>query len=436
MRLLLVLLGLLFSLAPAASAREADEVAPPTMADVQAALKRNDPAGAARIARAIAKAQPQNASAWFMLGYCLHAQGKLEEAVVVHEKAATFPKVAPVALFNLACAQARLGAKDQAFDALTRARAAGFLPNPQTRRDPDLVSLCDDPRFDKLIPPAGANLPRGNPKQFDFWLGAWDAKVRLLGAKGQWNPGGTLRIRIERAVGGHGVVEYTEGSIGGSTPTHGFSLRAFDPRENVWTLLLLWPSPGKPVFSMLQGGFRHGRGEFLAGRGASLTRFTFSDTGAGRFRWDQATSKDKRAWTTTMMFLGTRRADGKDIAVRTLTPSVCPGDEFRSFDFLCGKWDAFEGRSIMGGAAVVTESEDEYAIRAYDPGRKAWVCYVLRYGSPRFVRYQGTPDSLANATERLRWVERGKDRLVRVRERRVKGEWKTTKRDVFARRAR
>jgi hypothetical protein len=56
--------------------------------------------------------------------------------------------------YNVACAYALLGDKDQAFAWLERALALRFLDLDHAQRDPDLASLHGDPRFARLIPAA------------------------------------------------------------------------------------------------------------------------------------------------------------------------------------------------------------------------------------------------------------------------------------------
>lgn len=53
--------------------------------------------------------------------------------------------------YNLACAYALSGRKDEALDRLEKAAAAGFTRKQQYLADDDLVSLRGDPRFEKLV---------------------------------------------------------------------------------------------------------------------------------------------------------------------------------------------------------------------------------------------------------------------------------------------
>jgi len=105
----------------------------------------------------VVKTDPENAAAWFNLGYCLHAAGNLDEAIEVHKKAAGFDEFRGIATYNLACAYALTGKTDAAFEALATAQATGFRLRGQIESDPDLDSLRGDPRYDALLSrePAG-----------------------------------------------------------------------------------------------------------------------------------------------------------------------------------------------------------------------------------------------------------------------------------------
>ena len=95
---------------------------------------------------------PENAMAWFNLGYSLHAQGRLDEALVAHKKAAEMPGPAQtLAIYNTACAYALKGQKDKAFEWLKKTAEAGYKNTAQLDGDSDLDSLRDDPRYAEII---------------------------------------------------------------------------------------------------------------------------------------------------------------------------------------------------------------------------------------------------------------------------------------------
>ena len=102
--------------------------------------------------KAIVEIAPDNANAWFNLGYSLHAQGKLDEALVAHQKAAAMPGPNQVlGMYNTACAYALKGEKDKAFEWLQKTAEAGYKDTAQLDGDSDMDSLRDDPRYAKII---------------------------------------------------------------------------------------------------------------------------------------------------------------------------------------------------------------------------------------------------------------------------------------------
>ncbi len=125
----------------------------PTLAAGQALIQAADYAGAAEVFRARTGANASDAPSWFLLGYALHGEGKLEEAVVAHEKAASFPRFASAAGYNAACAHALLGNVEQGITWLQNAVAAGYGDRQQLATDNDLKALRSDGRFATLLPP-------------------------------------------------------------------------------------------------------------------------------------------------------------------------------------------------------------------------------------------------------------------------------------------
>ena len=125
----------------------------PKLQQARTLIQQNDLPAAEALLHSLTADEPKNGAAWYWLGYSLHAQGKLEAALVAHRKAAEFTAHKPDALFNAACVHARLGDADAAFEALTQAVAAGFADRVQMETDSDLADLRTDPRFDQVLPP-------------------------------------------------------------------------------------------------------------------------------------------------------------------------------------------------------------------------------------------------------------------------------------------
>ena len=110
---------------------------------------------AAKAYEAITKAEPDNGRAWLRLGVSLHQSGQYEAAITAYQQALdkVQGQTKPLAMYNLAGANARLNNKDEALQWLTRLSSGGMPPFAagQLKTDEDFASLRDDPRFKDLL---------------------------------------------------------------------------------------------------------------------------------------------------------------------------------------------------------------------------------------------------------------------------------------------
>lgn len=81
----------------------------------------------------------------------LSARGHYHRALQIDLQLVRLRADRPVPWYNLACSYALLGMTDKAFAALERALRLGYAHLVHLRRDPDLKSLRDDPRFARLL---------------------------------------------------------------------------------------------------------------------------------------------------------------------------------------------------------------------------------------------------------------------------------------------
>jgi hypothetical protein len=114
---------------------------------INAAILQCDWDRAVALLRPLVEKDPDNADALFFLGYALHANGQIDEAISYHKLAQTFDSVKPVATYNLACALAIKGQHEEALATLKGSIACGFTPKLNLTEDPDLQSLFRLPEF-------------------------------------------------------------------------------------------------------------------------------------------------------------------------------------------------------------------------------------------------------------------------------------------------
>jgi hypothetical protein len=134
-----------------ALAARAQETTPPAASSslMQALelLDKNQSQQALVLAKKAVVEEPQNPNAWFVLARANQATGDIDGAIKAGHQAAGFAAVRASAFYNLACAYALKGDKDDAFRSLLAAKRAGFADRDQMASDPDLASLKVDPRF-------------------------------------------------------------------------------------------------------------------------------------------------------------------------------------------------------------------------------------------------------------------------------------------------
>jgi len=91
----------------------------------------------------------RSGSEWFDRGMDLHEDGRWDAAIEAFQKAIEKGYREEVATFNIACAQARRGEKDLAFEWLDKAMKGGFDVHGHLD-DSDLDTLHSDPRWTEL----------------------------------------------------------------------------------------------------------------------------------------------------------------------------------------------------------------------------------------------------------------------------------------------
>lgn len=259
--------------------------------------------------------------------------------------------------------------------------------------------------------------PAPEARQFDFWIGEWDVQNWHRNPQtpndATWYDTGVATNRVYAILDGCAIVEHWMGRLSYGT-THGFSVRAYDPEQDQWVLVLYWPNATGGTFGTLEGIFQHGRGEFYSdytdAQGQQVeNRYSFSDITPEAFRWDAATSTDSRVtWKPGWIMEFSRRDPLLDPPLfngPTLSNDWCATPEARTFDPFAGEWTGSQGEAavtvkaypILNGCAMIDFTEIEAAprpykrfrVRAYDAARKVWVQYAIDNRTPAFERTEG-----------------------------------------------
>ncbi len=267
---------------------------------------------------------------------------------------------------------------------------------------------------------------QGPSRQYDFWIGAWEANWRsaIEGELENADSTETTDAWVFPILQGKALVELARGqtAIRGGW-TQGFSIRYFDLAKQRWVMAQNWPSPNTSTgfLDQLQGTLRHGRVQLYSSwrddTGLNTRRYTFSDIHPGRLRWDDAITRDSgTTWTPGQVTEMRRKIQSLTLPkVGQPLPdwvdgSHCTEDPFHRFDSLQGDWrgEAIDGEGksrparlvaarFQNGCSVlfVLSWGDRQIFQAitYGPSSKMWFAYQLdnQPGTPHEYRI-GTED--------------------------------------------
>lgn len=261
----------------------------PTVQTANALIQQGKYAEAAAQLETLTLKEPQNANAWFLLGYAYHAAGDIQEALPLHAKAAAFAQVRPVALYNLGCAHALLGHPDEAINALRLSVDAGQTQRDQFENDPDLAGIRGDPRWAELMARIDAASQRPAANAMNFWVGSWDC----------YTTDGTLAGRNTLAASNHGL--FINESWTNAQGQSGASINYYDIQRGVWRQIWL-----DPANQLVMDAAPHTPGELLfegenVGRDGAVSyrRMLVTSLPGGRVLQHGMQSDDRATWSTT-----------------------------------------------------------------------------------------------------------------------------------------
>jgi len=236
--------------------------------------------------------------------------------------------------------------------------------------------------------------------QFDFWIGEWEVNLRKRQPDFSWEDSVAARPFIYPILNGKAILELWD-----SEPIKGYSLRCYDPQTEKWKLWLNWPGKNRSNASMLEGRFRHGRGDFFSSftnaEGEEVTsHFSFNDISADALRWDDRYSSDGGdTWRDNWRMEWTRTASEPEWPIPGDTAhtydhgSRCDEPQFRAHEPLAGAWKGtrtrngktqkaeMRGYKILDGCAVMAfiraGGEEWFFFSFYSTGAKRWESHML-----------------------------------------------------------
>lgn len=260
---------------------------------------------AAVVYEAVLKREPNNSLAWNRLGFSYHNLSNYDKAVSNYLKSLEYkpnPALETVVQSRLARVLALKNENEKAFQSLDKAILLGYSNLNELDTQKEFDNLRSDTRFADAVKRANINaypcMGNAQAREFDFWIGEWDAYVR-----GTDNLAG--QSKIEMASGGCMILENWTSA---GAPFSGKSMNFVDPVSGKWKQI--WVGSGKTpnASEFLNGEYRDGamRFEFETVNpqgGKQLVHFYFFHESPDQVRQLHETSNDEgKTWTITYDF--------------------------------------------------------------------------------------------------------------------------------------
>ena len=177
--------------------------------------------------------------------------------------------------------------------------------------------------FQSAFAQNNSNCTSKEHQEFDFWLGNWNIKQKILKADSSWFES-KAKTKVAKILNGCAVQENWEGEVqffweGMTKPEKikALSVRSFGEKTKKW--MINWMDTRNPQFSGFEGNFADGKSEFFrkvagenGGKGTIL-RITFSDIKENSVRWDLAVSTDDGKKFTTLWIMEMTKAKNKGL---------------------------------------------------------------------------------------------------------------------------
>lgn len=274
-------------------------ITPEMRAAANDAYQKQDWKNAAAAYEKIVKAEEKNVGARYRYGVSLLESGDNLNALSQLEIVfASSPN--PIFALALARSYARNGNKAKAYETLERSITLGGIAPETLNAEVDFASFKTETRFVEIIKRSdmAVNPCKASPefRQFDFWIGEWDAK----NAQGVTVGSSSIQLILGQCV----IFENW------STPvSSGKSFNIFDATDKKWHQT--WVSD-KGVLTRYVGGLVDGKmildSEAMVNGKKTINRMTFSKLADGSVRQHGETSADEgKTWTTSFDFTYVRK---------------------------------------------------------------------------------------------------------------------------------
>ena len=261
--------------------------------------QKQDWKNAAAAYEKIVKLEDANVGARYRYGVSLMNLNKNAEAKTNLEKVFT-ASPNPVFALSLAKVYARLGDKEKTYEILEKSITLGGISPDILNADKDFDALKNDSRFKDLVKKSDVSV---NPckaseafRQFDFWIGEWDAK----NAQGITVGSSSIQLILGQCV----ILENW------STPVmNGKSFNIYDTNDKKWHQT--WVDD-KGTFTHYIGEFKDGKmvyvAEIMISGKKALAKMTFSKLPNGDVRQFGENSTDEgKTWTISFDFIYSRK---------------------------------------------------------------------------------------------------------------------------------
>ena len=257
----------------------------------------------------VLKSEPNNGLAWNRLGFSYHSISNYDKALVNYSKSLEYKPNAGLEI-TIQSRMARVYAvkndKEKAFISLDRALQLGYVNLSELDTQKEFDNIRTDSRFADVVKRANINaypcLGNAQARQFDFWIGEWDAYVR-----------GTNTLaghsKIEMASGGCMILENWTSA---GSAFSGKSMNFVDPVSGKWKQVWIGSNQSPNASEFLNGEYREGAMRFeyeTISQGAKqLVHFYFFNEGPDQVRqFHETSSDDGKTWTTTYDFTYKRK---------------------------------------------------------------------------------------------------------------------------------